>query len=140
MRADPDVGKCVIVVDETLPVGVMLNTAAILGVSLGAKLEEILGPDATDGSGHTHAGLIRMNLPVLKAKPPKLSEIRAGAALNEGLLLIDFSDYAQSARKCEEYLTILRKVPSTEIRYLGIALYGEKGLVTKMTGNLPLAK
>ena len=140
MRADPNAGKCVIVVDETLPSGVMLNTAAILGVSLGATLEQILGPDAMDGSGYKHTGLIRMNLPVLKAKPLELAEIRDGAALNNDLLVIDFCDYAQSARKCEDYLAIMSTVASSDIHYLGIALYGEKRLVAKMTGSLPLAR
>ena len=32
--------KCVMVMDEQLPVGMLANTAAILGITLGQKLPE----------------------------------------------------------------------------------------------------
>ena len=40
--------KCVIVIDENLPLGILANTAAILGITLGKHVPELLGEDATD--------------------------------------------------------------------------------------------
>jgi len=107
MQTDPNTGKCVIVVDESLPLGMMLNTAAILGVSIGAKLPDILGPDAEDASKQKHIGLIRMNLPVLKANRLKIEEIRIGATCNNELFVVAFSEQAQFARTCEDYLGVM---------------------------------
>ncbi len=35
--------KCVMVVDEKLPLGIIANTAAILGITLGKQLPEVVG-------------------------------------------------------------------------------------------------
>ena len=37
--------KCVIVVDEELPLGIIANTAVILGITLGKTMPEAVGPD-----------------------------------------------------------------------------------------------
>ena len=40
--------KCVIVVDEALPLGIIANTAVILGITLGKTMPEAVGPDVSD--------------------------------------------------------------------------------------------
>ena len=59
--------KCVMVMDEQLPVGMLANTAAILGITLGQKLPEVVGDDVVDQSGQTHLGIIAFPVPILKA-------------------------------------------------------------------------
>ena len=39
--------KCVMIIDETLPLGIIANTAAILGITLGKELPEVVGCDVT---------------------------------------------------------------------------------------------
>ena len=56
--------KCVVVVDGDLPIGLMINAAACLAVTLGSGVEGIVGEDATDGSGIVHAGLIPTGIAV----------------------------------------------------------------------------
>ena len=43
--------KCVMVLDENLPLGLLANTAAILGITLGKHMPEAVGADVLDGSG-----------------------------------------------------------------------------------------
>ena len=43
--------KCVMVIDESLPLGIIANTAAIMGITLGKKMPEVVGADVTDQSG-----------------------------------------------------------------------------------------
>ena len=43
--------KCVIVMDEGLPLGLIANTAAILGITLGKTLPEVVGA-AVEGDTH----------------------------------------------------------------------------------------
>ena len=40
--------KCVIVVDEELPLGIIANTAVILGITLGKTMPEAVGPDVIE--------------------------------------------------------------------------------------------
>lgn len=46
--------KCVMVIDEQLPHGVIANTAAILGITLGRQLPEVIGADVVDKNGGEH--------------------------------------------------------------------------------------
>jgi len=58
--------KCVIVIDENLPIGILANTAAILGITLGKHIPQLVGEDATDASGQNHLGIIKIPVPILK--------------------------------------------------------------------------
>ena len=40
--------KCVIIVDEDAPAGIAANTAAILGITLGVRMPDIVGEDNVD--------------------------------------------------------------------------------------------
>ncbi len=50
--------KCVMVIDEQLPLGIIANTAAVMGITLGKAMPEVVGEDVRDESGHTHLGII----------------------------------------------------------------------------------
>lgn len=57
--------KCVMVIDEQLPLGIIANTAAVMGITLGKAMPEVVGADVRDESGHTHLGIIEFPLPIL---------------------------------------------------------------------------
>ena len=40
--------KCVMVIDENLPLGIIANTAAIMGITMGKQMPEIVGADVYD--------------------------------------------------------------------------------------------
>ena len=61
--------KCVMVIDEQLPHGVIANTAAILGITLGRHLPEVVGADVVDKSGGEHLGIIEFPVPILRGSP-----------------------------------------------------------------------
>jgi hypothetical protein len=42
--------KCALVIDGALPIGVLVNTATILGVTLGRLANDSIRPDVFDGS------------------------------------------------------------------------------------------
>lgn len=50
--------KCVMVIDENLPLGIIANTAAIMGITLGKKMPQVVGADVMDQSGNEHLGII----------------------------------------------------------------------------------
>lgn len=134
--------KCVMVLDGSLPLGVLANTAGILGLTLGKYLPDAIGPEVADKSGKTHLGIIQLPVPVLKADPETLREIRRRLFQPEfsGLLTVDFSDVAQSCNVYEDYIQKAASVEENGFTYFGIGICGDKKLVGKLTGSLPLLR
>lgn len=132
--------KCVIVIDESLPLGLIANTAAILGITLGARLPEVVGVDVRDGDGNSHMGIIEFPVPILKAPADTLNSIRLSLYGSEysDVTSADFTDIAQS---CKTYDEFIDKIGAAEdLRYFGIAICGAKKKVNSLTGSLPLLK
>lgn len=50
-------GKCVMVIDESLPLGIIANTAAIMGITMGKQMPEVVGADVYDRTGNEHLGI-----------------------------------------------------------------------------------
>jgi hypothetical protein len=132
--------KCVMVLSEGLPAGLAVNTAGVLAFTLGRKLEEVVGPEVVDGSGRTHLGITRIPIPILKADETVVRNIREQAERTDGMVVVDFTDAAQTSKTYEEYQQKMATRTSEELRYLGVALYGDKKLVNRLTGSLPLLR
>ena len=58
-----------VVYDEQLPLGIIANTAAVIGITLGKAMPEVVGADVRDESGHTHLGIIEFPVPILRGSP-----------------------------------------------------------------------
>ncbi|HEY7123723.1 MAG TPA: DUF2000 domain-containing protein [Ktedonobacterales bacterium] len=132
--------KCVFVLDEALPPGLAANTAAVLALTLGSKVESLLGPDVFDGSGQRHVGITTVTLPMLRADVETIQRIRDRAVETEGVLVVDFNDVAQRNKTYQDYIQQLGETPASQLRYLGLALYGLRASITKLTGSLPLLR
>lgn len=68
--------KCVIVVDQELPMGLIANTSAIMGITLGMLHPEVVGKSVTDKSGREHLGIIEFPVPILKSSKEEIKVIR----------------------------------------------------------------
>ncbi|MCM1330202.1 MAG: DUF2000 domain-containing protein [Ruminococcus sp.] len=134
--------KCVMIIDQTLPLGVTANTAAILGITLGKLFPETVGGDVRDKSGGVHPGIIEFPVPILKGTPELIGEVRqklSGTGF-EGVAAVDFSETAQSCKTYAEFTEKMSQTEEKDLRYMGIALFGEKKKINKLTGNIPLLK
>lgn len=134
--------KCVVVIDNSLPLGLIANTAAILGTTLGATLPQMVGRDVCDASGNAHRGINTVPTTVLQAGEELLRSIRQKLYEPEfaDLLAVDFSDVAQRIHIYEDYLREAEKIETSAFQYFGIALYGDKKKVNRLTGMLPLLR
>ena len=139
---DADSTKCVMIIDERLPVGVIANTAAILGISLGKIFPEAVGTDVTDKSGNAHLGIIEFPVPVLKGSPELIREIRQRLYTKEfeDVTAVDFSETAQGCRTYDEFVKKIADTEEEKLLYLGIGIFGGKKKINKLTGSLPLLK
>ncbi len=80
--------------DEELPIGLIANTAAILGMTLGKRMPELVGCDVEDAGKNTHLGIIEIPLPILKASENKIRELRNRLYTPDfaDLTVVDFSN------------------------------------------------
>lgn len=134
--------KCVMVIDEELPLGLIANTAAIMGITLGQKLPEVVGTDVSDQSGHVHLGIIEFPVPILKAGPEAIKALRERLYQPEfqDITAVDFSDLAQSCKTYDEFIGKMARAAETELQYFGVALCGAKKKINKLTGSMPLLR
>ncbi|MDE6111668.1 MAG: DUF2000 domain-containing protein [Eubacterium sp.] len=134
--------KCVMIIDENLPVGIIANTAAILGITLGMKMPDVVGEDVADLEGNIHMGIIKFPVPILKGNLERIKELRAklfSAEYND-LTVVDFSDLAQSCKTYDEFIDKMADSSENALSYIGIAICGNKKKINKLTGNLPLLR
>ena len=134
--------KCVMIFDESLPVGVIANTAAILGASLGKADPEVVGITPVDMDGNEHSGLIQFPVPILKSDSDTIQDIRKKAldTYGEDIDIIDFTDIAQKSMTYDDYLNNYKATAGDDISYLGLTLCGPKKAINKLTGNLSLLR
>lgn len=134
--------KCVMIMDENLPLGIAANTAAIMGITLGKKMPEAVGADVADQTGSEHLGIIAFPVPILKGDRERIRAIREKLYEPDfsDLTVVDFSDLAQSCRTYDEFIGKMRVTPESDLRYFGIAICGDKKKVNRLTGNMPLLR
>lgn len=134
--------KCVMVIDEHLPIGMIANTAAIMGITLGKKMPEVVGADVADQTGKEHLGIIEFPVPILKGNVESIKAIRERLYEPEfeDVTVVDFSDLAQGCKTYEEFIGKMKGVPETDLNYYGIAICGAKKKVNRLTGSMPLLR
>ncbi len=132
--------KCVLVIDGGLPLGVAANVAAIIGITMGCKLPQVVGADVVDAVGRTHLGIIEFPVPILRGTAESIRELRARLYQPEfaGVTVVDFSELAQGCKTYGEYID--KMAQAADLQYLGLGLCGPRKLVGRLTGSLPLLR
>ena len=130
------------VIDSALPLGLIANTAAMLGISIGKLHPKIVGADVTDATGLVHTGISTYPISMLKGDETLLRDLRLRLYEPEfaGLTVVDFSDVAQKINVYADFVQKASETPEREHAYYGIALFGEKKKVNRLTGMLPLLR
>ncbi len=129
--------KCVLILDEALAPGYAANVAAVMAMTLGTKVPEMIGDDFADAGGTEHPGLYREGLPVLKAPGDRLKALRA-SAVEADLGVIGMPVNGHQTNDYDEFRQMLETTP--EPSYLGLALYGPPKAIKRLTGSLPLLR
>ena len=134
--------KCVMVIDEDLPLGIMTNTAAVMGVTLGKQFPHIVGSDVFDKTGHRHIGIIEFPIQILKGNSLFIKRLREKLYRSEfsELTVVDLSDVAQSCKTYDEFIGKVAGVSEADLNYFGLAICGSKKQVNKLTGSIPLLR
>ena len=130
------------IIDKDLPLGLIANTAGVLGMSIGKFASDLIGEDVVDQCQKIHKGITTVPIPILKATKEEIFQIQTKIReeFDSELLMIDFSNVAQSCITYADYTQKAAKTHQDEYCYLGIALLGDKRKVNQLTGNLPLLR
>lgn len=134
--------KCVMIIDSQLPIGIVANTSAILGVTLGEQVPHLVGENAADALHETHLGIVTIPITMLKGSKAGLRELRQRLYASEfsDLVVVDFTEAAQTSQVYSDYVRKLEALSTQEHTYLGIGIYGEKKKINKLTGAMPLLR
>ena len=132
--------KSVCILWEDLPLGIMANTAAILGVSLGKHAPTLAREDVYDSTEGKHPGIVQYPLPILKANQETLASIYQKVQTMEDVYFVDFTNIAQSCLDYDDYIQMMKKATQETIEYYGIALLGPKKSINRLSGSLPLLR
>lgn len=134
--------KCVIIIDKELPLGLIANTSAILGCTLGKSIGSIVGEDVSDIGNFPHKGIVKIPIPILSSTKNKIRDLYTivKEKYSKEITIIDFNDIAQKCKIYDDYIQRLSCTDSSELNYLGICFYGSKKTITSLTGSLPTLK
>ena len=134
--------KCVIVVDRDLPLGLKTNAAAALGMSLGAQVDGLIGPDVIDADGYTHRGITKVNLPILMASAEELRGLhgRVVNAFDPDISVIGFSKLAQGCKSYDLYRERMSVTQTSQLEFSGLCIFGADKKVSGFTGALPVLR
>jgi hypothetical protein len=96
--------KCVMIINQDLPVGLMANTAAVLALTIGHRIDGIIGKDVADSDGEIHTGIAQVPAPLLKGDSDLIRATRAKPLdMDPGqVFFVDVCDFAQlnTPRRC----------------------------------------
>lgn len=134
--------KCVMVIDEKLPLGIIANTAAIMGITLGKRMPQVVGANVKDKTGNEHSGIIEFSVPILKGDGEMIKTIRKKLYEPDysDLTVVDFSDLAQGCKTYDEFTEKMKCVKEADLHYFGIAICGAKKKINKLTGSIALLR
>jgi len=131
--------RCVILVDSSLPAGRAANAAAVIALTLGKRHPHLAGSDLIDASGHAHPGLIPIGIAILAASGLELNAVRL-KALKDGINVVDFPSQGQQTNNYAEFGERVRRVPTEQLSYVGVGLYGRRKAVGRIVGRFALLK
>jgi hypothetical protein len=130
--------KWAIVVDTTVPAGLMANAVACVAASTGALVTGLIARGGPDAAGHDHPGLPWAGCTVLGGPPEEIAAVRARAAASDGVLVADMPRSAQTNRVYDDYLGELAGTKPEDLGVSAFSVFGPRNRVDKLVKKLAL--
>jgi hypothetical protein len=130
--------KWVVIVDESLPVGIAANAAICTAAATATRVTGLLGPDAVDADGGVHPGLPWAGVSVLRASAEQLGAIRGKAAAAPEVFVADMPAAAQLTRVYDEYREAVAGEAPGALPYYAVSVVGPRSRVDRIVGRLAL--
>lgn len=139
--ADAPARRIAIVVDASLPAGLLGNAIAVVAVGVGASTTGLGGIALEDASGRTFRSSATVAVPVLQGDPDTLLMLLDRAiAAGDLEAVVAFPGFARTIHDFEAYRTALADIDLANDRLLALGLAGEAEAVKRMTRGLSLLR
>lgn len=134
--------KIAIVVNPVLPVGLVSNTVATIGIGLGAGQPGFGNVELSDRPGLTYLASADRPVPVLQAASDELHALMTKAHISkpEHGNLVLFPAFARMMHCFDDYRNAVPMRDLSEEQIDGIGLYGPSRWVKSLTGSLKLLR
>ena len=129
--------KIVIAVREDLAVWQKLNVTAFLASAVPAGYPEVIGERYRDGSGNEYLPMLRQPVLVMAATAPVLAAARA-MALERGVGTAVYIEEMFKTGNDADNRAAVAEFPAGELALVGIAFYGPRNVIDKITKGMPL--
>ncbi|MCP9212610.1 DUF2000 domain-containing protein [Streptomyces cucumeris] len=134
MRCDT---KIAVIVRDDLADWQKLNVTAFLSSGLAHATDEMVGKAYEDASGNTYLPMFREPVLVYAADSPGLTRTRS-RALSRGLATAVYTEELFSTGNEDDNRAAVRAVAADDLRLVGLAVYGPRNAVDKVTKGLRL--
>lgn len=133
--------RVVIIVDPLLPLGMLANTVAAIGIGIGAANSELGDLRLTDASGRSVTISANRPVPILQAPTDVIGALLIKSLpAPEGGIAVPFPEFARNLHEFEDYA---KQFPfrNLELEQLsGLGLAGPAKWVNSLTGSLKLLR
>ena len=124
--------QLLIIIEKSLQNSSVTKATAALSMLLGSKEFGIATPDVIDSEGNSHSGKVLIEYPIIQTTHEDICLILESARKYDGEIdIFDLNTFACKAKTNDEYVDMMQTSPASDIRYKGIALYGDKEVVRK---------
>jgi hypothetical protein len=130
--------KWVVVVDEAVPAGRMVNAVACIAATTGSLVEGLVAAGGADQAGAHHPGLPWAGCAVLTATAAELATVREKAVASDGVLVVDMPAVAQVHRVYDDYLDELAETKPEDLAVSAVSIVGPRNRVDKLVKRLAL--
>lgn len=132
--------RIAIVINPELALGVIANTAAAIGIGLGARMPELGAARLTDATGLAIDTSSNRPVPILQADAAAMARLLERASAGAEGAFVVFPAFARALHDYREYEALFpgRKLSDEAID--GIGLCGPAKWVKSLTGSLKLLR
>ncbi|WP_431901165.1 DUF2000 family protein [Nonomuraea sp. bgisy101] len=134
MRFDTKIG---IVVRDDLAVWQKLNVTAFLSSAVAGGEPETVGLPYEDGSGNVYLPMFRQPVLVYASDEEGLARVRE-RAMARGLRVAVYTEELFKTGNDDDNRAAVRAVEAEDLQLVGLAIYGPKNAVDKVTKGLSL--
>lgn len=139
--SEPLSEKIILVLRPELPVGTLVNVAACLTAGIVGANRRLAGHSLTDLSGLLSQASCHVPVVALKGDDAAFCRILAEIKAQQGNgCLSIFPAYARDIHQAEDYWLQHQEQTHAGPELLGLALYGPKKWLNRLSGNLPLLR
>jgi hypothetical protein len=132
--------RAAIVVCDALGAGHAANAAAVVALTLGARVPALPGPTVLDGDGVAHPGLYPSGLPILRAGADDLRELHRRARETDGVAVIALPALGQTTTDYDAFRDAVAEIPTDELQLAAVLVCGPARAVRRLTGSFGLLR